>query len=94
MTTLCALVNELKFLRMAPKLKSNARNQDAKLTAMAFCILIHVFVEKNHSFVVLSNHSGIQVAEGKTLLTPRHLLIVFSEPRLSRTLKFVEASRN
>ncbi len=32
-------------------------------------------------------------AEGKTLLSPRHALNVFSEPRPCKTLELVEASK-
>ncbi len=37
---------------------------------------------------------GIKAAERKTLLTPKHSLNAFSEPRPSRTLELVEASKS
>ncbi len=48
----------------------------------------------NIDSALVSNQMWTSAAEGKILLTPRHSLNVFSEPRPSRTLELVEASKS
>ncbi len=55
---------------------------------------VYLICGVNSIDVWLGNKIWTKVAEGKTLLAPRHSLNAFSETRPGRTLELIEASKS